>query len=61
MSVIDATPFILKFDGDAKFHSHDRQGRKKTKITQTLDGEGLWGPCIKKAVKIFETLLVSSS
>jgi hypothetical protein len=37
------------------------RAEKKTKITQTLDGEGLWGPCIKKAVKNFETVLVSSS
>jgi hypothetical protein len=28
------------------------RAEKKTKITQTLDGQGLWGPCIKKQLKI---------
>jgi hypothetical protein len=58
MSVIGA-PNNQRFDGDAKFHRHDRQDRKK--ITQTLDGQGFWGLCIKKAAKNFETLLASSS
>jgi len=29
------------------------RAEKKTKITQTFDGQGLWGLCIMKAVKKF--------
>jgi hypothetical protein len=36
-------------------------GQKKKKITQTFDGQGLWGLCITKAVKNFNIPVVSTS
>jgi hypothetical protein len=36
-------------------------GQKKTKISQTFDGQGLWGLCIIKAVKNFNIPVVSTS
>ncbi len=44
---------LKRNDREAIIWRCSHQGRKK-KITQTFDGQGLWGPCIKKQLKILK-------